>query len=148
MVTTNHGPFTPEMIAHFGAFAERVPVIAISESQRRSAPGLPVAAIIHHGADVADFELGDDIVYVGQVGQVGQVGERRRAELLAGALALVNPVRWPEPFGLVMIEALACGTPAWPSPKGRSPRSSNTGAPASSAVTRPTWPAGSPRRPG
>jgi glycosyltransferase involved in cell wall biosynthesis len=31
--------------------------------------------------------------------------------LLGEARALVNPIRWPEPFGLVMIEALACGTP-------------------------------------
>ena len=32
-------------------------------------------------------------------------------ELLGDAEALLNPIRWPEPFGLVMIEALACGTP-------------------------------------
>jgi glycosyltransferase involved in cell wall biosynthesis len=31
-------------------------------------------------------------------------------DFLGGAKALLNPIRWPEPFGLVMIEALACGT--------------------------------------
>jgi glycosyltransferase involved in cell wall biosynthesis len=42
---------------------------------------------------------------------VGEVCNRYKLELLAGAGALLNPIRWPEPFGLVMIEALACGTP-------------------------------------
>ena len=35
----------------------------------------------------------------------------QRLQLLRGAVALLNPIRWPEPFGLVMTEALACGTP-------------------------------------
>ena len=42
---------------------------------------------------------------------LGEVDERRKHELLAGAQALLFPVDWPEPFGLVMIESLACGTP-------------------------------------
>jgi glycosyltransferase involved in cell wall biosynthesis len=42
---------------------------------------------------------------------VGEVDEREKGELLGGALALLFPIDWPEPFGLVMIEALACGTP-------------------------------------
>ena len=42
---------------------------------------------------------------------VGEVGQAEKGPFLAGASALVFPVDWPEPFGLVMIEALACGTP-------------------------------------
>lgn len=42
---------------------------------------------------------------------IGEVGEAEKDELLGNALALVAPVNWPEPFGLVIIEALACGTP-------------------------------------
>lgn len=42
---------------------------------------------------------------------IGEVDERGKNELLGGALALLFPIDWPEPFGLVMIEALACGTP-------------------------------------
>ncbi len=42
---------------------------------------------------------------------IGEVGDERKAELLGGARALLFPVDWPEPFGLVMIEAFACGTP-------------------------------------
>jgi glycosyltransferase involved in cell wall biosynthesis len=49
--------------------------------------------------------LGDTVTYV------GEVGGARKAALLAGARALLNPIRWPEPFGLVMIEALGHGTP-------------------------------------
>ena len=42
---------------------------------------------------------------------VGEVDDKRKVELLKNAKALLNTIDWPEPFGLVMIEALACGTP-------------------------------------
>ena len=42
---------------------------------------------------------------------VGEIGEDAKPEFLGGARALVFPIDWPEPFGLVMVEALACGTP-------------------------------------
>ncbi len=42
---------------------------------------------------------------------VGEIGEGEKDELLGNAYALLFPIDWPEPFGLVMIEALACGTP-------------------------------------
>jgi glycosyltransferase involved in cell wall biosynthesis len=46
---------------------------------------------------------------------IGEIGERDKAEFLGNAIALLFPIDWPEPFGLVMIEAMACGTPivAW-----------------------------------
>jgi glycosyltransferase involved in cell wall biosynthesis len=46
-----------------------------------------------------------------QVEFVGEVGGRDKDEFLGSALALLFPIDWPEPFGLVMIEAMACGTP-------------------------------------
>ena len=47
---------------------------------------------------------------------LGELGDPEKGELLRGAQALLFPIDWPEPFGLVMIEAMACGTPtiAWP----------------------------------
>ena len=42
---------------------------------------------------------------------VGEIDERRKSQFLGDARALVFPIDWPEPFGLVMIEAMACGTP-------------------------------------
>jgi glycosyltransferase involved in cell wall biosynthesis len=42
---------------------------------------------------------------------IGEIGDRDKNDLLGGAAAMLFPIDWPEPFGLVMIEALACGTP-------------------------------------
>ncbi len=46
---------------------------------------------------------------------IGEIGEAEKQDFLGNALALLFPIDWPEPFGLVMIEAMACGTPtiAW-----------------------------------
>jgi glycosyltransferase involved in cell wall biosynthesis len=45
------------------------------------------------------------------VDYIGEIGEREKDEFLGNAHALLFPIDWPEPFGLVMIEAMACGTP-------------------------------------
>src|SRR5262249_15087655 len=42
---------------------------------------------------------------------VGEIGQKEKSEFLGNAYALVFPIDWEEPFGLVMIEAIACGTP-------------------------------------
>ena len=42
---------------------------------------------------------------------LGEVDDHDKEDLLGGALALLFPIDWPEPFGMVLIEALACGTP-------------------------------------
>ena len=52
---------------------------------------------------------------------VGEIGEEEKADFLGSARALLFPIDWPEPFGLVMIEALACGTPVIAFRKGSVP---------------------------
>jgi glycosyltransferase involved in cell wall biosynthesis len=47
----------------------------------------------------------------GHVELIGEIGDAEKPELLGNALALLFPIDWPEPFGLVMAEAFACGTP-------------------------------------
>jgi len=59
--------------------------------------------------------LGSGIEYVGEVDHATKV------ELLGGSAGLLNPIQWDEPFGLVMIEALACGTPVIATPRGAAP---------------------------
>lgn len=59
--------------------------------------------------------LGDGVEYLGEVTRVQQRG------LIAGARCLLNPIRWGEPFGMVVIEALASGTPVVTTPCGSMP---------------------------
>src|SRR5262249_50794619 len=46
-----------------------------------------------------------------QVEYIGEITDAEKSAFLSGAVALLVPIDWPEPFGLVMIEAMACGTP-------------------------------------
>ena len=59
--------------------------------------------------------LGGDVTYVGEVDRQDKI------ELLANAECLLNPIAWPEPFGMVMVEALACATPVLTTPFGAAP---------------------------
>lgn len=56
-----------------------------------------------------------------QIEYVGEIGDAEKTAFLNGARALLFPIRWPEPFGLVMIEAMACGTPVIACPCGAVP---------------------------
>ena len=81
------------------------------EIARRAGRELRVAAKIDK-VDRAYFE--DDIAQLFKlphVNYVGEIDERQKQDLLGGAAAVLFPVDWPEPFGLVQIEAMACGTP-------------------------------------
>jgi glycosyltransferase involved in cell wall biosynthesis len=96
------------------------PDLAI-EIARRSGIPLKIAAKI----DRADREYFDTsirpLLSTSAVEFIGEINEAQKQEFLGGALALLFPVDWPEPFGLVMIEALACGTPVIARPCGSVP---------------------------
>jgi glycosyltransferase involved in cell wall biosynthesis len=78
---------------------------------RRAGLPLKIAAKRREPSEIDYFEHYIRPLLGGSVEDVGEVGCDDKLALLAGASALINPIQWPEPFGLVMAEALACGTP-------------------------------------
>jgi glycosyltransferase involved in cell wall biosynthesis len=93
---------------------EKRPDRAIEIAKRTGIP-LKIAAKVDR-VDQAYFEdvirpLLDDP----RIEFIGEIGEHEKSAFFGGALGLLFPIDWPEPFGLVLIEAMACGTPviAW-----------------------------------
>jgi glycosyltransferase involved in cell wall biosynthesis len=84
--------------------------IAIEVARRAGMP-LRIAAKMREGRELEYFRQRVEPLLGGDVEYIGEVGADAKQRLLADAVALLNPIRWPEPFGMVMIEALACGTP-------------------------------------
>jgi glycosyltransferase involved in cell wall biosynthesis len=118
--TVHHGLPADQLTFHSGrgkylAFLGRIapekrPDVAIEIARRAGIP-LKIAAKV----DVVDQEYFDSkirpLLKTEVVEFIGEIGEREKSDFLGNAIALLFPVDWPEPFGLVMIEALACGTP-------------------------------------
>lgn len=171
VVTTAH--WTLE--GHIGRMYERMgralPLLAISEAQRSSAPAVRFADMIYHGVDTDQVPVGPGggpLAFVGRMSadkgvhtaittaraagrpirvaakmttfeerryfeeavrpllgpDAEYVGELDRPDvlrLLGEATAMLMPVAWHEPFGLVAVEALACGTPVLATPRGALP---------------------------
>jgi glycosyltransferase involved in cell wall biosynthesis len=162
-VTTLHGRLDlPEHQPVFNTFSS-LPVISISNAQRRPVPQANWVRTIYHGlpeklltpqsvtpgylavlgriapekgvdraikialrsgiplkiaakVDRTDQEYYDEFVRPliegsSLVEYIGEIGDHEKPNFLSGALGLLLPIDWPEPFGLVMIEAMACGTP-------------------------------------
>ena len=161
-LTTLHGR---QDLGDLGTFYSRfgeMPLVSISDDQRKPLPDAKFMTTIHHGlpADLhrPSFEKGSYLAFLGRIspekrpdrairiaraagmplkiaakvdkvdkdyfrdeilplidGQsvdfIGEINEREKTTFLGEAGALLFPVDWPEPFGLVMIEAMACGTP-------------------------------------
>ena len=162
-VTTLHGRLDlPELKPVFEAFPN-VPVVSVSDSQRRPLPDAHYIGTVHHGlpttllmpqlgvkpgylaflgriapekgpdqairiaracriplkiaakVNKADQSYFDTVIRPmladGGAEMVGEISDAQKPAFLSGAIALLMPIVWPEPFGLVMIEAMACGTP-------------------------------------
>src|SRR3982075_1299849 len=161
-LTTLHGRLDlPEHQPVFTTFSS-VPVISISDAQRRPVPQANWARTIHHGmpenlltprpvtpsylavlgrippekgvdraikiaircgiplkiaakVDRADQDYYDELIRPLMdhplVEYIGEISDHEKSDFLSGAIGLLLPIDWPEPFGLVMIEAMACGTP-------------------------------------
>jgi glycosyltransferase involved in cell wall biosynthesis len=161
-VTTLHGRLDiPDLVPLYKKFPE-MPVVSISDDQRKSLPWANWQGTVHHGLPPALFShapgRGDYLAFLGRISPekrvdraieiasrfgmklkiaakvdavdrdyfaevvaplldnplvecVGEIDDRRKQEFLCNAYALLFPVDWPEPFGIVLIEAMSCGTP-------------------------------------
>lgn len=118
--TVRHGlpanlyPFR-EMPGRYLAFLGRIspekgPDLAIDIALRAGVPLRIAAKIDRKDRDFFDESIAPRLSAPG-IEFIREIGEAEKPAFLGGALALVFPVDWPEPFGLVMIEAMACGTP-------------------------------------
>jgi glycosyltransferase involved in cell wall biosynthesis len=114
-------PVREERLAFVGrASREKSPVDAIRIAR---AVDLPLTMLVKCGEaeeraywrDVVEPELGDDVTVV------LDADDATKVDLLARSLALLFPIRWEEPFGMVMVEAMACGTPVIANRRGSVP---------------------------
>ncbi len=78
---------------------------------RQAGVPLLIAAKMREPLELEYFDEQVKPLLGGEIQYVGEVGGSEKFDLLARARGLLNPIRWVEPFGLVMIEALGCGTP-------------------------------------
>jgi len=90
--------------------AEKGPEPAMRIARAVGIP-LQIAAKVPRGETTYFKECIEPQVDGQQVRLIGEVNDHAKQGFLAGAAALLFPIDWPEPFGLVMIEAMACGTP-------------------------------------
>ena len=89
---------------------EKRPDRAIEIAQKAALP-LKIAAKVDKVDEAYFRELIAPMIDGKQIEYVGEINETAKNEFLGQAAALIFPIDWPEPFGLVMIEAMACGTP-------------------------------------
>ena len=99
-----------DYLAFLGRFSPEKGIMDAIEIARQAGSTLRIAAKI--GAEDEDYFRTTVAPHLhGDVRYLGEMDDAEKGGLLAGARALLFPIDWPEPFGLVMIEAMACGCP-------------------------------------
>jgi glycosyltransferase involved in cell wall biosynthesis len=110
-----------EYLAFLGRLApEKGPETAIELARAAGMP-LHIAAKLPSGQRGYYKEKLEPLIDGKAIQIVGEVNDKTKESFLAQAAALLFPIDWPEPFGLVMIEAMACGTPVIAFPRGSVP---------------------------
>ena len=89
---------------------EKGPERAIAIAKALGMP-LKIAAKVDRADEAYFQEVVEPLLHHPLIEFIGEIGGERKSQFLGKAKALLFPIDWPEPFGLVMIEAMACGTP-------------------------------------
>ena len=99
-------------LAFLGRICADKGILPAIEIARRAGMPLKVAAKVDPAdRDYFERQVAPVLAKSPHVEFIGEIDDRRKSEFLGGARALLFPISWPEPFGLVMIESMACGTP-------------------------------------
>ena len=105
------GPGTGGYLAFLGRISpEKAPDAAIRIAAKAGMK-IKIAAKVDKVDEAYYKAIVEPLLPLGDIEFIGEIGEHQKSEFLGNATALVFPIAWREPFGLVMIEAMACGTP-------------------------------------
>jgi glycosyltransferase involved in cell wall biosynthesis len=130
--TVHHGlprnllPFTPQPAGGYLAFLGRIspekrPDLAIEIALRAGVPLKIAAKVDRIDQNYWEDKIKPMVKAHANVEFIGEIGEAEKGKFLGDAQATLFPVDWPEPFGLVVIESMACGTPVIAFPRGSVP---------------------------